>query len=191
MSVGIVVTTFERPEWLRDCLASIPAECQVVVVDDAVRREGFTYARMRGLEQLDTEYVAFFDDDDVMLPNWLPEHLEAMAGYDVVAGSYIETDADLVPLRKHFLPPATLADFERGHCPVNDGALIRRSVLDGITWHPELDKVMMFRLWSDLLRAGARFTSTTTPSWLRRLHDGNMSAHLGDMDPVLREMVFR
>lgn len=190
MSTSIVVTTYNRPDYLAQCLASIPSECEVVLIDDAVLRLGYTYARLRGLARVESEFVAFLDDDDVLLPNWLPEHLEAMEGHDVVAGSYIETDADLVPLRKHFLPPATLADFERGHCPVNDGALIRRSVLDGITWHPERDKAMMFGLWADLTRKGARFTATTTPTWMHRLHDGNMSAHLDERDMDYRMAAF-
>lgn len=180
--VTFVVTTYKRPEWLRECLDSIPRDAHVIVVDDALEHTGYAKARMRGLAQVSSEFVAFLDDDDVLLPEWLPEHLRLMDQADVVAGSYFETDADLSHRLPVILEPPTIADFVARTCPVNDGALIRRSVLSRITWHPERDTAMMFSLWHDLLLAGVRFAATPGPTWLHRLHGANMSAHLTKQD---------
>ena len=186
MNVTFVVTTYQRPEWLRQCLASIPSEAKVVVVDDELEGLGFARARLQGLGQVQTEWYAFLDDDDVLLPNWLAEHEALAMDADVVAGSYLETDAELRPLRTLILRTPTIRDFEAHTCPVNDGALVRRSVLERITWHPELGTAFMFSLWHDLLVSGARFAATSHPTWLHRLHGSNMSATAADAD--LREL---
>lgn len=186
--ISIVVTTYKRPVWLRECLASIPAGVTTIVVDDAERHEGYALARLRGLEQVTTEFVAFLDDDDVLLPNWLPLHLAAMDGHDIVAGSYFETDALLRSRVPVVLATATVDGLASGFCPVNDGALVRRSVLDGITWHPERDTAMMLSAWFDLAKAGARFTTVAEPTWLHRLHIANMSAHLDERDAEFRRL---
>ncbi len=183
--VTIIVTTIRRP-WLSECLASVPQGVNLTVVDDGELRLGYARARLHGLVGVTTPYVAFLDDDDVLLPNWLPLHLAAIQNADVVAGSYIETAADLRPLRTHILQTPTLADFRNRHCPVNDGALIRRSVLENVTWHPERDTVMMFSLWLELAVRGARFRVVNEPTWLHRLHGANMSAKIGRRDAKWR-----
>ena len=118
----IIVSTFDRPDWLAVSLGSILTSAafaelhgittKILVVDDGsstdaaagvAERLGVGYirkpvndglrcpsgARVLGLERVDSLYVAFFDDDDVMLPRWIPLHVAALeAGHDVCSASF-------------------------------------------------------------------------------------------------------
>jgi glycosyltransferase involved in cell wall biosynthesis len=107
-SVGVVIPTRDRPEELRRALGAILAqdyagEVQVVVVFDGcepdrsverpnvrgvdnVRAPGLAGARNSGILSLDTDLVAFCDDDD----EWLPGKLDAQVR------SLIANQADFV-----------------------------------------------------------------------------------------------
>lgn len=213
-AITVIVATHNRPYWLSHSLSSLRASAartdamvRVLVIDDAsptddarriARQSGAEYlrlpenvglaaARVIGVERATGDYLAFFDDDDVAMPQWLPSHLAtAEQGFDVVAGSYIETDARLVRLRTHVLETASLDGLLAGRNPVNDFALVRRSALDGIRWHPERGTAVMFSLWLSLAARGARFTTVAKPTWYRRLHDANMSSGIGEQDARFR-----
>jgi glycosyltransferase involved in cell wall biosynthesis len=102
-SVGVVVPTHDRPELLRETLRSIlaqdtEADLDVVVVHDRStpdasltelsvpgrqvrvigneRTPGLAGARNTGILALDTEWVAFCDDDDTWSPTRLSAQLE-------------------------------------------------------------------------------------------------------------------
>lgn len=195
----IVIATQSRPDWFEQARASALSQgCYVIVVDDAgsgyaqgdvVFEEpvGYARARLAGLALVETEFAAFLDDDDVLMPSWLQRSRAVMQDCDVVAASYIETDAAMVRLRTHILQPATLDDLRIGVCHVNDGALIRMSVLAGVRFRPDRDTAMMFSLWLDLAAKGARFDAVAEPVWYRRLHDTNMSAATGEADARWRQ----
>ncbi|HEY6012723.1 MAG TPA: glycosyltransferase [Candidatus Limnocylindrales bacterium] len=183
----IIATAGQRPAMLDEAVRSVPKGVPIVVVDDATLGVGYARARLIGLQDVTSEYIAFLDDDDVLGPDWLTKSLAlAEDGCDVVAASYWETDASLQPIHSVALMPATLSRLLGGHCPVNDGALIRRSVLEGVTWHPERDTVMMFSLWLDLLARDARFGVVTEPVWYHRVHEGQMSRTIGEQDAAWR-----
>jgi glycosyltransferase involved in cell wall biosynthesis len=102
-SVGVVVPTCDRPEMLGEAVAAIlgqdyPGRLQIVVVYDrsepdqrlAVadqvtvlannRQPGLAGARNTGILALDTDLVAFCDDDDVWLPEKIRLQQQALAG---------------------------------------------------------------------------------------------------------------
>jgi GT2 family glycosyltransferase len=92
--VTVVIPTFDRDELLRGAVESVLAQTapvrKVLVVDNGINpvsccfdddrvevlrtepRIGPSRPRNFGVEQASTEYVAFLDDDDV----WLPDYLE-------------------------------------------------------------------------------------------------------------------
>ena len=95
-SVGVILPTHDRPQMLRTALSAVlaqdyPGIVQAVVVHDRsepdqsvadgdrvrvlanARTPGLAGARNTGVEALDTELVAFCDDDD----EWLPGKLRA------------------------------------------------------------------------------------------------------------------
>lgn len=99
-SVGVVVPTHDRPGALRAAVTAIlaqdyPGEISVTVVfdqavpDDAIagsrvrvlvndRSPGLAGARNRGILALDTDLVAFCDDDDEWLPGKLASQVRAL-----------------------------------------------------------------------------------------------------------------
>jgi glycosyltransferase involved in cell wall biosynthesis len=101
-SVGVVLPTRNRPELLRRALDAVLAqeyagELRAVVVYDQAepdkglaadrvqvvantRTPGLAGARNSGILALDTDLVAFCDDDDVWLPGKLAAQVEALTG---------------------------------------------------------------------------------------------------------------
>jgi glycosyltransferase involved in cell wall biosynthesis len=104
MSVTVVVPTKDRPDLLRLTVASVLAqqdvEARLVVVDDGgsddsaealarlgprvtvlrhERSRGVASARNAGLKAVETEWVAFLDDDDLWGPAKLRNQLQALA----------------------------------------------------------------------------------------------------------------
>jgi glycosyltransferase involved in cell wall biosynthesis len=102
-SVGVVIPTRNRPELVRKAIAGVreqryPGEVKVVVVFDQTepdyllaategtqvlvltnwRTSGLAGARNTGLLALDTEYVAFCDDDDQWRPDKLRRQVAAL-----------------------------------------------------------------------------------------------------------------
>lgn len=100
-SVGVVVPTRQRPEELRKAVSAVlaqeyPESLDVVVVYDGVpvdeslsdegvrtipnaRTPGLPGARNTGILTLDTDLIAFCDDDDEWLPGKLRAQVEALA----------------------------------------------------------------------------------------------------------------
>ena len=102
-SVGVVIPTRNRPELVRKAIAGVreqryPGEVRVVVVFDQTepdyllaatedtqvlvltnwRTSGLAGARNTGILALDTEYVAFCDDDDQWRPDKLRRQVAAL-----------------------------------------------------------------------------------------------------------------
>jgi glycosyltransferase involved in cell wall biosynthesis len=171
---------------------------RVIVVDDAspttatrevVDRIGVDYlrnpendgrrtpagARVHGVAEVRSRYFCFFDDDDVMLPEFILLSVAALrAGADVVQQAYVVTDSELrarrtvVPYRGH------LGDMLADHNAVNDFAMVVTERASDV-WDPVLGKMMMFGAWLELAFRGARFQVVRRPLFRYRRHGTNMS----------------
>lgn len=112
--VSVVIPTHNRPEQLRDALASAlqqtHVQLEVIVVDDASTAdiqsvvESFADARVRyvghdtkrggsaarntGIEHAKGEFIAFLDDDDRWKPNKVAQQLQQIQGFDAVICGY-------------------------------------------------------------------------------------------------------
>ncbi|WP_082222435.1 glycosyltransferase family 2 protein [Halorubrum halophilum] len=113
--VTVVITTYNRPSYLRDCVESVLAQTygpiELVVVDDCsdtpasetladidtdslagyrcVRHQtnrGVNAARNTGVEAGTGRYVAFLDDDDRWVPEKVERHVEAFEAADEDVG---------------------------------------------------------------------------------------------------------
>lgn len=212
--ITIVVATHNRPAFLEVELqsilasaANVKAETRIIVVDDAsatmaargiAKRLGVDYVRnpenvglartlLAGFERVDSTYYAFWGDDDYFLPNWFQLHLERIEqGFDVVSGSYWRTDAELNRTKLRVLAPVTFADLCIGRVSANDGSLVRRVAVDGISFRPERERAMMMTFWLAMAAGGRRFSTIEEPTWLYRRHGGNMSNELSEHDLDLR-----
>lgn len=118
-SVGVVIPTRNRPELVRKAIAGVreqryPGELKILVVYDQTepdyllastadvsvlvltnwRTSGLAGARNTGILALDTEYVAFCDDDDIWRPDKLRRQMAALlAEHDAeMATCAIEVD---------------------------------------------------------------------------------------------------
>ncbi|GAA2081153.1 glycosyltransferase family 2 protein [Actinomadura alba] len=122
-SVGVVLPTHNRPELLRKALEAVLAqeydgELQAIVVYDRAepnqslagdrvrviantRSPGLAGARNSGILALDTDLVAFCDDDDVWLPGKLAAQVDALtanAGAELVScGILVDFDGRRIP----------------------------------------------------------------------------------------------
>jgi glycosyltransferase involved in cell wall biosynthesis len=137
-SVGVVLPTRNRPELLRRALDAVFAqeyagELRAVVVYDQAepdkglvadrvqviantRTPGLAGARNSGIVELDTDLVAFCDDDDVWLPGKLAAQVEALGaargGELASCGVLIDYDDKQVP-RLAFAGRVTFEDLIR------------------------------------------------------------------------------
>lgn len=213
--VTIVVATYNRPAFLRVELHSILASAamvptiktKILVVDDhsdnldaknvaydlqvgylrLKENGGVARALAAGFEQVDSPYYALWGDDDYFLPRWFPLHLAKIAeGFDVVAGSYAMTDADLKPTREVILPVATYENLRNGNVQCNDGSLVRREAIGDITFRPERERAMMMTFWQAMAAKGAKFGVIEEPTWLYRRHATNLSNKRSRHDNALR-----
>jgi len=211
MVITFVVATHNRPRMLEVELhsilsaAAIIGGAKIVVVDDCsedfaarmiCQRLGVEYLRLdenvgvysalvRGFERVETPFYSFWGDDDYMLPRWCDVHLDAISeGYDVVAGSFWKTDANLKPTQLKVLPEARMYDLLEGKVTINDGALVRRDA--AIEFHPERGRAMMLTFWLGMLSQGRKFSTIDEPTWLYRRHTTNMSLQRSERDNELR-----
>ena len=116
-SVGVVIPTHNRPEMLREAIEAVltqdyegPLEVLVVFdgasVDQSIARDGYrrvrviansrkrglSGARNTGILSLDTDLVAFCDDDDYWLPGKLQEQLNKFGLGDSMATCAISVE---------------------------------------------------------------------------------------------------
>jgi glycosyltransferase involved in cell wall biosynthesis len=143
-----------------------------------------------GMNLVDSRFYSIFGDDDIMLPRFIRAHVAALdAGADVCSTAYVMTDADLRPTRDVILPEADLGDLLAGRITVNDGAMTRHELVRDLTWEPDLEQVIFYPIWLELLFQGARFTRLTEPTFLYRRHGENVSDVLGERDAGTRESI--
>jgi glycosyltransferase involved in cell wall biosynthesis len=186
VSITVIVPTIAGREMLlARALASIEAQtmpCQVVVELDYHRR-GAATTRNRALAKVDTEWVAFLDDDDELYPNHLrlcARHAR-LTGPDVVYPGYDVDGEDPIGCfgipfdpfllrRRNYIPVTTLCRTE----------LVRK--VGGFQEHPDEngDPCEDWGLWLALLDAGAKFSHLPQRTWLWHNDNGTRGRGTGD-----------
>jgi glycosyltransferase involved in cell wall biosynthesis len=184
-SVGVVIPTHDRPGPLRTALAAVlaqdyPGQLRVVVVydraepgtrladDDRVtvivntRTPGLAGARNTGILEMDTDLVAFCDDDDEWLPGKLRAQVEALQAWPAAefasCGIMVDYDGAYHP-RLAGRTEVTHADLLRSRMVMVHSStyLIRRDVLaDGIGLLDESIPGSQNEDWDLALRAARR-----------------------------------
>ncbi|MEU4158882.1 glycosyltransferase family A protein [Actinoplanes sp. NPDC026670] len=159
-SVGVVIPTRNRPELVRRSIAAVraqryPGELKVVVVYDQTepdyllastdgvpvlvltnwRAAGLAGARNTGLLALDTELMAFCDDDDQWLPDKLRRQVAALLAEPEAefATCAIEVEYEgRCTARLAGRPRVTVADLARSRMSMlhSSSFLIRREALE-------------------------------------------------------------
>lgn len=179
-----------RVQYLQRAMQSVldqtlPADAVIVEFDRD--KEGPAAVRNRALEKVDTKWVAFLDDDDVMLPYHL-EKLHQMAeatdadlvypwfhvishrrtpGWDPLGAEGLPFDADELAER-NFIPMTVLAKADTvvragGFVPVPDW-----QSSDGSTGED-------WGCWMGMLKIGAKFVHLPYRTWVWNWHNANTS----------------
>ena len=209
--VSVVIPTRNRRDLLRRTLASVLAqkgvEVAVVVVDEAstdatadflasvadprvssVRHpepRGVAAARNAGLERVDTDWVAFVDDDDLWAPRKLAAQLEALAANPECEWSCtgaIVVDRTLSIVGAEAAPVAVgLVDRILRYNAIPGGGssvVARTAVIRALGgFDPELSVVADWDLWIRLaLRSPLAVVDRPLVGYLR--HAGSMSREL-------------
>ncbi len=185
----LVVDDGSRSREIKDVAGALGVD--YVRNDENDGRNDPSAARLIGLQTIDSPYYAFFDDDDVMLPRWIPVHMDAISeGYDVAYSAYWVTDADLAPQRRIVPYRVRLGDLLSNHNAVNDHCLVATDAARDV-WNADLEKAMMFGGWLELAYRGARFVRISEPTYLYRRHTKNMSDEVDQRFLEIRERLMQ
>jgi glycosyltransferase involved in cell wall biosynthesis len=137
-------------------------------------------AREAGLEAGRSGWVVFLDEEDVPEPELLDTLVRAQAasGADVVScGLYLEEEEGGRALRFFAGQPWGLGLLENGYGTV---ALLRRSLLGGLTDGPPVEGDPDWPLLARLSASGAQIVSVPTPLLTRRARPGTLERHPSD-----------
>jgi glycosyltransferase involved in cell wall biosynthesis len=179
MNITVVMPTIPpRHNLMLRALDSVSAQtlpATAVVIETDNGRLGAAEARNRALRSVDTEWVAFLDDDDELLPDHLKlcARYATLSGVDVVYPGYevfggedpvncfgIPFDASLLK-RRNFIPVTTLCRTE----------LVRAA--GGFQPRPDEhgDPCEDWGLWLAMLERGAKFGHLPQRTWRWHLGD--------------------
>jgi glycosyltransferase involved in cell wall biosynthesis len=187
VNITVVIPTIDgREEQLGRACDSVRTQtlrASVVQVERDRHRLGAAAARNRALEDVDTEWVAFLDDDDEFKPNHLKAcaRLAALSGADLVY-PWFDTDDD--PIGMFGVPFSATFLRQRNYIPVTVLArtdLVRR--VGGFQDHPDIngDPCEDWGLWLALLDAGATFVHLPQRTWIWHLGNGTRGRGDGDV----------
>jgi hypothetical protein len=168
LTVSVVTPTRSRPRFVSEAIASVQAQShphwELIVVDDgsedetrdvlaaiddervrSVRTEGVgsAAARQVGLEAATGDVVAYLDDDNVMLPDWLRAVAWAFSRFqdtDVIYGASVVED-EIAVGSDGPLPRLVFNPFDRKllleHNYVDASVIAHRAHLPQAHWDPE------------------------------------------------------
>lgn len=176
-TVGVAIPSIPvRSSLLQRAVRSVltqthPVDQISIAVDN--NREGAGATRNRAKNTLTTDYVAFLDDDDEMMPH----HIEVLLGHIEyhsadVAFSWFQVVGGVDPF-----PQNRWIEF-KNETPHSFGitALVRREVAQSLDFGPPSSDFAAgnedWEWWTTLARQGAKFVGTSDITW-RYHHDSN------------------
>lgn len=213
--VAVALATFNRKALLLEALQSCRRQtvwpAQIVVVDDgssdgtreAVAALGWpelTYAnpgkvglgRVRNLATslCTTDYLCVLDDDDIMLPNRIHDHMAAFVdGAQMSHGGWINFDAHG---RLQFKPGKPVSEdviLYAGGAVTHGACCYATELLRAFPYREDIDAGIDFDLIVRLMQRGLTCAHTGSYVLLRRLHDSNTSQRHRDVQRGVRGAV--
>lgn len=174
MSITVIVPTIPgREEQFRRAVRSVSTQTLrsdylAVAVDR--KRDGAAATRNRALQRVDTDWVAFLDDDDELYPN----HLRACARNAALTGAdlvypWFDCDGGGDEIGMFGVPFDPVLLRQRNYIPVT--VLVRTELVrevGGFVDHPDVngDPCEDWGLWLALLDAGAVFSHLPQRTWI-------------------------
>jgi len=193
--VSIIITTYNRPEYLRECINSCMEDTyenkEIIIVDDFSSTQyvyseildsiklirlkkhiGISAARNAGLEVATGDYIRFIDDDDKIIPGSIKRQVNYL---NCVPNC---PEVDMVYCNSHRFKD----DFNFrivGACtgPINipwGTVMIKKSAIGDIRFREvEFGEDILF--WKELKEAGCKFSYYDIYVYMYRMHPGRQT----------------
>jgi hypothetical protein len=182
----VIATIPPRAKLLRKALASVVVQTfqpAVIVVEYDHDRTGAAPTKNRGLAKVDTQWVAFLDDDD----QFMPEHLEKLAAAQLESGADVVYSMPYIPqlAEQGGIDPSGMrgAPFDpdelRRRSYIQTTSLVRTKLIQAtggfqLPTHVESD-YDDWGCWLALLDAGATFYHLAEQTFVWEHHGKNTS----------------
>lgn len=160
-----------REALLAECVASVGALGLTHLIGRDEWHDGPAAVRNRLLEQVNTDWVLFLDDDDVLYPNYVDVVTPHLGGSDLVYTSWHLTGSTEGPWPVPFDRDTVL----HGDNTIPVTATVRTDLVRAAGGFDPCAAFEDHELWKALLLAGARFTYVPVITWRYRRLPGSRS----------------
>ncbi len=199
--VSVVIITKNRSKLLSDAMRSVLNQTydffELLIVDDGsdddtedmvnkfndqriryIKKEstGIPKSRNLGTKMSKGEYIVIMDDDDLMMPNRIKEHIDCLSeGSSGSYGGWIDQDSGL----NHEYYPGGEHGYSQilfgGKIMLHPASMIKREVLINFPYDENYSYGTDYIMNLEIARAGHKFDHTGTYILLRRFHGGNVT----------------
>lgn len=198
MKVSVVITTYNRPDFLKEALVGLKNQTikpfEVIVIDDNSSKDyqevfplieslnarylkqsvscGANKARNIGISESSGDVVAFLDDDDVWLPNYLEViSAEFTLGCEAVVTGFrqlgkehvVVVNADNWVTKQSLLRGNTYCGMSGFSC--------KRELLEELKFDETLNNGQDWDMYVRLFEKGVQFRNINTPMFLYRFQN--------------------
>lgn len=171
--ISIIIPTFNRKDWLEECLNALAKEvkseeCEIIIVDDGStdgtvnflknfsserkikistylqERGGPAKARNFGVRMSKSDIVCFLDDDSIVHPNWLDELMKTFKNID---SRYVAVKGKVKAYQNTFLPKFLEEYIHISNSWATNNIAFRKSIF---LKAGGFDETFTFAAWEDL-----------------------------------------
>ena len=199
--VSVVVITKDRANLLYDCIRSVLNQTyenfELLIIDDGstdnteevvksfndlriryLKKEssGIPKSRNIGVKKSKGEYIVIMDDDDLMMPNRIREHVDVLTPEHVGShGGWIDQNSDYEYEYYPGAPHGYSQILFGGKVMIHPASMIKRSILLEFPYDEKYKFGTDYVMNLEIARAGYKLNHTGTYILLRRFHGGNVT----------------
>ncbi len=211
MKISVVITTFNRPDFLQEALIGVSQQelsaYEIIIIDDCSTKSydevfplvekldarylkqksgvGANAARNIGIKESSGDIVAFLDDDDIWLPNYLKViHEEYLGGADAIVSGFKQLGKEEVVVTNKDLT-VTKSSLLRGntYCGMS-GFSARRDLLLQNSFDETLNNGQDWDMYVRLFQKRIKFKNIPEPIFLYRFqNEDGIGAKVRKMKP--------
>ncbi|WP_419227544.1 glycosyltransferase family 2 protein [Alteromonas sp. OM2203] len=211
MKISVVITTFNRPDFLQEALIGVSQQelsaYEIIIIDDCSTKSydevfplvekldarylkqksgvGANAARNIGIKESSGDIVAFLDDDDIWLPNYLKViHEEYLGGADAIVSGFKQLGKEEVVVTNKDLT-VTKSSLLRGntYCGMS-GFSAKRDLLLQNSFDETLNNGQDWDMYVRLFQKGIKFKNIPAPIFLYRFqNEDGIGAKVRKMKP--------
>lgn len=211
MKISVVITTFNRPDFLQEALIGVSQQelsaYEIIIIDDCSTKSydevfplvekldarylkqksgvGANAARNIGIKESSGDIVAFLDDDDIWLPNYLKViHEEYLGGADAIVSGFKQLGKEEVVVTNKDLT-VTKSSLLRGntYCGMS-GFSAKRDLLLQNSFDKTLNNGQDWDMYVRLFQKGIKFKNIPEPIFLYRFqNEDGIGAKVRKMKP--------